>query len=241
MVHPVDLGPGIRAGFTTRAAGNLARDVGDDPAKVTARRERLSAWAGAPVRFAHHIHGGQVLEPELAAPAADPVGDAWCTTAPVPLAVHAADCLPVLLADPSARVVGAAHAGRRGLLELSDPVGGVLAATVAAMRARGAEQIRAVIGPSICGKCYEVPEHMARAADAAGVPRARTRWGTPALDLPAIARAQLAALGVGVTVNGWCTLEDNRFFSHRTETTGRGAVLGARPRGRHAGVVALTD
>lgn len=241
VLEQVDLGPGVRAGFTTRAAGNLARDVGDDPEQVTARRERLRTWAGAPIRFAHHVHGAVVLQPGPVVPAADPVGDGWCTTTVAPVAVHAADCLPVLLADPAARVVGAAHAGRRGLLERSAPTGGVLAATVAAMRARGAEQIRAVIGPSICGRCYEVPEHMARAAEAAGVPRARTRWGTPGLDLPAIALTHLTALGVAATVSAWCTLEDDRFFSHRAEATRRAGVPGGRPRGRHAGVVALID
>ena len=102
------------------------------------------------------------------------------------LMVRAADCVPVLLADPVAGVIGAAHPGRPGL------AAGVVPATVAAMRERGATDITAWIGPHVCGGCYEVPAEM-RDEVGALVPAAvaTTTWGTPALDLGAGVRAQL--------------------------------------------------
>src|SRR5699024_10513602 len=117
----VDLGAasreaGIVAGFTTRAAGNLALDVGDDSDRVRARRETVAALAGRGVEFAHHVHGTRVLDPqrpEAAAredPVPDPCGDAWCAEVPAGLGVLAADCLPVLFADPTTGTIGAAHA-----------------------------------------------------------------------------------------------------------------------------------
>lgn len=235
-VLAVDLGPGIRAGFSTRAGGvgagrfataNLSLSVGDGPAVVAANRERLAAWAGMPVRIHRQVHGTGV------ASAADPVRDADVVLAGPGRAasVLAADCMPVLLADPVAGVAAAAHAGRVGL------AAGVLQAAVAAMAARGADpaRVRAVVGPSVCGRCYEVPAAMRDEVDRL-VPgtAARTRAGTPALDLPAGAVAVLRATGVAsVEVLGICTAQDDRFFSHRGDG-------GARtPTGRTAGVVAL--
>ncbi|GMA26382.1 laccase domain protein [Luteimicrobium album] len=239
----VDLGPGVRAGFTTRAGGvspapwaslDLGLGVGDDPARVRANRAAVSAILGAPVSFMTQVHGREVIvvegAPDAATPPHDSVGeaDALVTADGHALAVLVADCVPVLLADPERGVVGCVHAGRHGV-ELD-----VVGATVDALVGLGGrrEALRAVVGPSVCGACYEVPEQM-RADVAARVPAtwARTRAGTPALDLPAGVTAQLAAAGVGgVEVLGLCTLEDERFFSHRRD--------GQRtPTGRFAGVV----
>src|SRR5690606_40659126 len=94
----------------------------------------------------------------------------------------AADCVPVLLADPAAGVVGAAHAGRVGA------AAGVVPATVEAMEALGARRdaLEVVLGPAICGGCYEVPERMRAEVDARLPGSAvRTRRGTPGLDLRA--------------------------------------------------------
>lgn len=230
----VDLGPGVRAGFTTRhggrsvgrfASANLSEMVGDDPAAVADNRARLARWAGAPVSWHHQVHGARV------ASADDPPTDADAVigAAGQPVAVLVADCLPVLLADPVARVVAVAHAGRRGL------VAGVLQTTVAAMRTRGAEpaRIRAVVGPGICGRCYEVPATM-RAEVGHAIPAtvATDPVRDPALDLPAGAVSLLRAAGVGSVHDlGVCTAEEPRFFSHRGD---RGAD---RPTGRTAGVV----
>ena len=110
----------------------------------------------------------------------------------VVLAVRAADCVPVLLADPDAGVIGAAHAGRPGL------VAEVVPHTVAAMRALGAADITAWVGPHVCGACYEVPAEMqAEVVAVEPAAGATTSWGTPSLDLgagsPRPARARRAS------------------------------------------------
>jgi YfiH family protein len=252
----VDLGDGVRAAFTGRSGGespepweslNLGLGVDDDRSRVLRNRERAGGWLGAPVVFATQVHGagvGVVLDDGFAsagfasarfasAQASGTWGehDALVTAAVgVGLGVLAADCVPVLLADPVARVVGVVHAGRRGL------VAGVVRAGLATMREHGADlaRTRAVVGPSACGTCYEVPAEM-RADVAATHPAtwSTTSWGTPALDLPAGVAAELLLAGVQVTRTDVCTITDERFFSHR-----RAAAAGATT-GRFAGMVAL--
>src|SRR5690606_2457462 len=104
------------------------------------------------------------------------------------IAVLGADCAPVLVADPEAGVVGAAHSGRPGTLA------GVVPELIAEMVRRGArpERATAVIGPAACGRCYEVPAEMREEA-ARVLPEtwSVTRHGTPALDLRAGITAQL--------------------------------------------------
>jgi YfiH family protein len=156
-----------------------------------------------------------------------PTADAIVTTrSDVVLAVRAADCLPVLLADSDRRVIGAAHSGRRGLYA------GVVPATVEAMRDLGAQRIIAVLGPYSCGKCYEVPAEM-RAEIAERVPASysETSWGTPALDVAAGVKAQLAEYDVGVIDATRCTIESEELYSYRRE----GPVSG-----RMAGLVTLS-
>jgi len=132
--------------------------------------------------------------------------------------------VPVILVgvdDGNQPIIAAAHAGRPGVAS------GVIPATVAEMRRRGAADIRAWLGPSICGSCYEVPAEL-RASVAAEVPAAwaSTSWGTPALDLPAGVRSQLAAEDVAVEYSGECTLENDSLFSYRRDNrTGRFAGL----------------
>jgi polyphenol oxidase len=142
----------------------------------------------------------------------------------VGLAVLAADCVPVLLADPQAGVVGAAHAGRVGA------VAGVVPATVRAMEALGARAgaIEVLLGPAVCGACYEVPAAM-RADVEARLPGSavRTRKGTPGLDIRAGLHRQLAELGVArIGVDPRCTMEDRDLYSHRRDArTGRLAAV----------------
>jgi polyphenol oxidase len=150
------------------------------------------------------------------------VGDALVTRLPqVALMVRVADCLPVLLADPVAGVVGAAHAGRQGL------AAGVVPRTVDAMLDLGATRISAWVGPHVCGRCYEVPDEL-RTQVAATVPGtyAETSWGTPALDLGAGVAAQLAALGVQSQDVSRCTLEDDDLFSYRRQGERSGRLAG---------------
>jgi YfiH family protein len=139
----------------------------------------------------------------------------------VALLVRVADCVPVLLADPEHGVVGAAHAGRNGL------VAGVVPATVARMRDLGAERVVAWVGPSICGRCYEVPEELRREV-ATAVPEAaaETSWGTPAVDVGAGVVAQLRAEGVEVVDASRCTREDEEMWSYRRDGAAAGRLGG---------------
>lgn len=243
----VDLGRGVVAGFTRRAGGvstgdwaglDLGLHVGDDPQAVAANRRLLADVVGAPVVFARQVHGTRaatVPDDGTADPDAfradlgerDGGFDALVTGARgTALGVLVADCVPVLLADPEAGVVATAHAGRPGLLA------GVLPSVLAAMTAAGASapRIRAALGPCAGGCCYEVPQPLQDDACAL-IPqlRARTGWGTPALDLRAGCVAVLAAAGVDrVTTVGGCTIEDEGLYSYRrARVTGRfaGAVM----------------
>ena len=207
---------------------NLSAGVGDDPAAVAANRARLAAELGVPVVFLQQVHGTRVVVVD-ARPGADdadrPAADAAVTAqAGVGLAVLAADCVPVLLADPRAGVVGAAHAGRVGA------AGGVLPAVVAAMEELGARAgaIEVLLGPAVCGGCYEVPAAMRAEVDAKLPGSAvRTRKGTPGLDLRAGLYHQLVELAVGrVGADPRCTVEDRTLYSHRRDgRTGRQAAI----------------
>lgn len=232
--------PGVSVAFTDTGAGNLALHVQDEPLEVMARRARLEqavglAKHGAAARqfqYMDQVHGNHVEFIEAHGPG--PTADAMVAAAPStpsaisrsaqPLAVMVADCVPVLLVGTDAGnspVLAAAHAGRPGVASAIVP------ATIAEMRRRGAVDISAWLGPSICGSCYEVPEQL-RAEVAARIPQtwSTTSWGTPALDLPTGVRAQLAALNVPVEYSGECTLENGSLFSYRRDSlTGRFAGL----------------
>ncbi|MDQ6524125.1 polyphenol oxidase family protein [Nocardioides sp. LHD-245] len=169
----------------------------------------------------HQIHGADVVEVDGPGHGI-PTADAQVTAARgLGLMVRVADCVPVVLADAAAGVVGVAHAGRRGA-ELD-----VVTRTVERMRALGAVDMTAWVGPHICGRCYEVPATM-REEVAAVVPTtyADTGWGTPALDLGAGVFTQLAAAGVATTTVPGCTLEDERFHSHRRDGAAAGRFAG---------------
>lgn len=138
------------------------------------------------------------------------------------LLVRAADCVPVVIADPQAGVVGAAHAGRAGVQV------GVVPATIAAMRELGGRTFTAWIGPHVCGKCYEVPGEL-RDEVAAAVPQtmATTSWGTPSLDLGRGVRAQLETAGATIVDASACTKESADLYSYRRDgaRSGRLAAL----------------
>ena len=225
---------GAHFAFTDRWGGvstspfqelNLGGAVGDDPAAVRANRGLAAAGLGldpADVAWMNQVHGREVAvvterQPDGAAPGVDALVTARRGLA---LAVLTADCVPVLLADPEAGVVAAVHAGRPGL------AAGVVPAAVEAMVAQGANAsaITALIGPSVCGRCYEVPAVL-RDEIAALEPDSysETSWGTPALDLPAAVRAQLTRIGLKPSPDlHICTLESPDHFSYRREQrTGR--------------------
>ena len=142
-----------------------------------------------------------------------PVCDALVTdSADVALCVRVADCVPVVLADADAGVTAVVHAGRNGLLH------GVVAGALDAMRAMGAGEVEAWVGPHVCGGCYEVPAAL-RDEVASVVPAsyATTTWGTASLDLGAGVRAQLSARDVDVHVVDGCTRECQDLYSYRRD------------------------
>jgi YfiH family protein len=220
-----------RAGGRSRgefASFNLSALVGDDLAAVAANRARLRRELGVPVVFLEQVHGTRVATIDVVPPtdAPDvPATDAVVTALPgVGIAVLAADCVPVLLADPGAGVVGAAHAGRAGA------AAGVVPATVAAMEALGARRdaLEVLLGPAICGGCYEVPAAMRAEVDALLPGSAvRTRRGTPGLDLRAGLYHQLTELGVArIGGDPRCTRETPELYSHRRDPrSGRQAAI----------------
>lgn len=228
----------IRRVTTTRAGGvsaepydsfNLGDHVGDDPAAVAANRARLAAGIGLdPGRLVwmEQVHSRTVAVVD--GPVAEPVEvtDGLVTDqADLALVVLTADCVPVLLADETAGVIGAVHAGRIGARI------GIVDQALEAMTGLGAapERMTALLGPAVCGRCYEVPAAM-QADVEKHLPGSavRTRAGTPGLDIRAgIARALHEAGVTAIDVDPRCTLEERTLFSHR-----RGA-----PTGRIASVI----
>ena len=221
------LADGVRVAFTDRIGGfstgpydsrNLGLNVGDDPETVLRNRARTEAELGVEgAVYMRQIHGANVARAGRApSGVADvPETDAVVTDRPnLALAALGADCPAVLVADPGAGLVGAAHAGRVGTLL------GVVPALVAELRAMGGRDPVAVVGPAACGRCYEVPEEMRDEAPEAM--RSTTSWGTPALDLRAAISAQLDDLGVKALHDGRCTIETPELYSYRRDgVTGR--------------------
>jgi YfiH family protein len=210
------------------ASFNLSLHVGDDPAAVTANRARLAAAAGlAPdhVVWMEQIHGATAHVVD--GPRTGPVEatDALVTATPgLAVAALVADCVPVLLADETNGVVAAVHAGRVGA------AAGVVPRAVEAFRSAGGDPATAdaLLGPAVCGACYEVPPDMQAAVESRLPGSAvRTRAGTTGLDLRAGLARQLEGLGVArVVADPRCTAEDRELFSHRRDgVTGRQAAV----------------
>lgn len=222
-----DVGPGatrVEVAFT-----DASLDLQHRPEKrdgFAASLAALEAEAGLTFARLNQVHGDgvvEVREPWAAGPTDDvPEGDALVTAGRgIGLMIRVADCVPIVLADPVAGVIGAVHAGRQGVAL------DVTTRAVERMRALGARDIRAWVGPHVCGGCYEVPAAM-RSEVAALVPAtyAATRWGTPALDLGAGVTAQLAKAGIEAIQVGRCTLEDDALHSYRRDAAGAGRIAG---------------
>jgi purine-nucleoside/S-methyl-5'-thioadenosine phosphorylase / adenosine deaminase len=229
---------GIHAAFTLRQGGvsrqpfdsfNIAAHVGDEPAAVAENRARLRASLALPAEpvWLEQVHGNRVidLDTQTTRDSPGPADAAVTRTAGRVCAIQVADCMPVLLAAMDGSVVGAAHAGWRGL------AGGVLEATVRTMNEPPAELL-AWLGPAIGQAHFEVGEEVRAAfmaadagAAAAFITNERGRWQC---DLYGLARRKLAALGVcSVHGGAWCTYADaGRFFSYRRDgRCGRMAAL----------------
>ncbi|MET9680818.1 peptidoglycan editing factor PgeF [Streptomyces coeruleorubidus] len=235
MIGQRESASGAHFAFTDRWGGvsaapyeelNLGGAVGDDPDAVRANRELAAKSLGVEpdrVVWMNQVHGADVavVDGPWGSSSEIPSVDAIVTTRRgLALAVLTADCVPVLLADPVAGIAAAAHAGRPGM------IAGVVPAALRAMTDLGADPSRIVArtGPTVCGRCYEVPEAM-RAEVAAIEPAAyaETSWGTPAVDVSAGVHAQLERLGVCDRAQSpVCTLESEDHFSYRRDrTTGR--------------------
>jgi polyphenol oxidase len=242
---------GIRHGFFTRAGGvsgglyaslNGGTGSRDDAQSVAENRARMAAALGvAPRRFltAYQVHSPTVVVAETPwSGEARPRADAIVTRMRgLAIGVTTADCGPVLLADPHAHVIGAAHAGWRGALA------GVIEATVAAMEELGAARsaIRAAIGPMIRQANYEVgADLIARFATEDGAASrffsAAPRDGHALFDLGGYVAERLKRAGIAEVEDlGLCTYADpERFFSYR-RTTHRGEP----DYGRHVNAIAL--
>ncbi|HZQ59822.1 MAG TPA: peptidoglycan editing factor PgeF [Casimicrobiaceae bacterium] len=227
----------VRALMTTRRGGvstgaRASLDLGGHASRapdVLENRRLLRALLPADPHWLHQVHGAHVANlGRDAAAQAWPQADAAITTARnVVCAVRVADCLPVLLADVGGRCVGIAHAGWRGM------AGGVIEATVAAMREAGSARQTAWLGPAISRAAFEVgPEvHAAFCSDDPAAEHAFTPGAAPAkwqADLYALARRRLQRAGVtDIAGGGYCTrTQADLFFSYRREhETGRMAAL----------------
>jgi polyphenol oxidase len=244
---------GVQAVMTTRLGGvstapwdslNLGVHVGDSAASVLENRVRVRREAGLPAEpvWLEQVHGTSVVvldasstprttTAEQLMESRRPRADAAVTRqAGVVCAIQVADCLPVLFAARDGSVIGAAHAGWRGLAS------GVLGATIAAMEVPP-DQIVAWLGPAIGPQTFEVGDDVVAAftatahddqrtqTEAAFVRQPRGKW---LCDLFTLARLRLAAAGVTlVSGGGLCTVADaRRFYSYRRDgQTGRMAAL----------------
>lgn len=212
------------ATFTNRLGGisqgvysslNLGDHVGDELADVLANRQIIEKLHG-PVQFMNQVHGGRIVIIESVTDE-QPTADALVSGIPgVTLAVMVADCIPLLLTSP--QVVAAVHVGRRGL------VNEIALKTLDLMREMGAQDISAIIGPAICGTCYEVSSEIFDEVVAQfPLASSKTNSGTYALDLPKALAAALMSNGVkSITDQKLCTVENHELFSYRRDgVTGR--------------------
>jgi len=223
---------GVAHGFFTRLGGvsegiytslNCGPGSNDDGANVAENRARIARMLGAEpgklvTVYQKHTDNAVVAKKPWAKDKA-PEADAIVTSTPgLAIGVLTADCAPVLLCDPEARVIGAAHAGWRGAK------GGILEAALEAMTGLGAqpERIHAAIGPAISQGAYEVG-HDYKEQFLATEPESETFFviddgsGEPHFDLPGYVAERLAKAGVGEVLDlGFCTYYDEtRLFSYR--------------------------
>ena len=226
--------PAVRHGFFGRRGGvsegefaslNASRSVGDDAANVVDNVHRaVMALKGGPIEvaLAKQVHGTHVHVVDNAFRVGDRLeADAMVTTrSGIALGILTADCAPILLADPEAGIIGAAHAGWKGA------VGGILANTVAAMEQLGASRanIIAAIGPAISAPNYEIGEEMADEIRAQFPDAAdfiiTEGWPRPHFDVPGLVLSQAKSLGIGTVESvGSCTYaHPDLYFSHRYAT-----------------------
>ena len=209
----------VRAVSTTRSGGDTRGELdlgrGGGKERLARNRARLCAAIGKPdVQWLRQVHGTRVYH-------APRVGDeveadaVWTDVPGVAVAVTTADCIPIVVADSASDVVAVIHCGWRGA------VGGVIEATLRELPFE-LNDLRAWLGPGICGRCYEVGGDVYEKAilwpgaeetfSPAGV---AGKW---LFDLPAYAAGQLKSAGVDeICRSDACTFHDDRFFSYRRD------------------------
>lgn len=243
--------PGLRHAFFTRDGGvsgglyaslNGGTGSSDDPGKVAENRRRMAEQIGVtPENF---LTVWQIHSPDAVVAAGPwegqrPRADAIVTrTEGLAIGATAADCGPILFVDPSARVIGAAHAGWRGALT------GIVESTVAAMEKLGAERsgIVAAIGPLIRQHSYEVGGEFVERFLEADAENAMfflpaTREGHAMFDLAGFIRMRLENAGVLMIDDiGVDTYSDERFYSYR-----RSVHRNEPDYGRHVHAIALAS
>lgn len=224
----------VRRIVTSRAGGvskppfdsfNLGGSL-DEPQSIQANRSRLAVAAGLPanrVVWMQQVHGSRVVPVDEPGPLAGTDGIVTTRT-DLALAVLMADCVPVLAADPEAGVIAAVHAGRRGAAD------GIVTEMLAVMTDVGADAARldVLLGPAICGRCYQVPAEMQAEVERTLPGSAcRTADDSTGLDLRVGLARQLTEAGVRtIAIDRRCTREDPELFSHRRSArTGRQAGL----------------
>jgi len=220
--------PGIRHAFFTRQGGvstgiyaslNVGAGSNDDPEAVAENRRRAAAHLGGELVTAYQVHSATALVADGPWPAGPPQADGVVSAATgVVCGALAADCAPILFADPEARVVAAAHAGWKGALT------GVAESAIARMEGLGArrERIIAAVGPCIGPESYEVGlEYVARFTE---VDRDYQRFFSSGagpdkrqFDLPAFVLARLRAAGIARCewIGRDTCAEPELFFSNR--------------------------
>jgi copper oxidase (laccase) domain-containing protein len=236
---------------------NLGDHVRDEPHCVQANRRHLAAALGAQTVFLQQVHGAHCVTLGPATPHGTPADACVTHQSRLACTVMVADCLPVLVCDSAGQTVGAAHAGWRGLAGVGDAAaGGVLALFVkhfCALALDGIEKNAIVssatespvatamawLGPCIGPKAFEVgPEVRAAFLDtsphfAATAACFEAVWGKPGFhrcDLAALARLQLAALGISRLYGNdsspaWCTVgQPSVWFSHRRDAVPLGGT-----------------
>lgn len=232
LIQPYHLDLWHEVAFTTVNAGNMSTTVlaeSETPEETKQHRRAVEEALGitpGTTRFVSQIHSTTVVEAGPDGWESQPtLGDADAivsVSGTAPMAILVADCMPIAFSTDYGPAA-IAHAGRVGLL------GGILEKTVERLRALdrgGRGRIKAVIGPSICGSCYEVPAEMRQqAAHHYSNIASETTWGTPALDLPAAAEGILEAADVEVYRINDCTFTNEQFYSHRRQP-GAGRIAG---------------
>jgi YfiH family protein len=223
---------GIRHGYFTRQAGvssgiyaslNCGPGSGDSAVNVQENRSRVAgALEVEPTRLVtvRQVHSAKAVEAESRwAKEGGPEADAIVTSEPgLAIGVLTADCAPVLLCDPEARVIGAAHAGWRGALT------GIIEAVIAGMEKLGGKRARivAAIGPAISKEAYEVgaefqERFLADDGESAAFFSVNEATREPHFDLSGYVADRLSRAGISAAAElGLCTYcDETRFFSYR--------------------------